>query len=85
VLVTAAGGATQPPIELPSPATAAMQVADAAHPGMAAVGCARHLVVFANGAIAWTTPVPSSVVAVGFAGDVVLAALEDGSLLAYQL
>ena len=87
LLVQSATGAEQPNIELPSLATTGVSTVTGSAPGSAtaAVGCHAHLVILNAGTIAWSTPVPSPVSTVGIVGNVVFAALENGTLLAYQL
>ncbi len=99
VLVQSAAGAELPTIELPSQATTGVIVAPGSAPGstpdsvpssgtaaaIAAVGCHAHLVILNAGTIAWSTPVPSPVSTVAIVGNRVFAALENGTLLAYQL
>jgi outer membrane protein assembly factor BamB len=82
ILRNTVDGAELASIALPSPATTAMQFADG---HIAAVGCARQLVIFVDGSISWTTPVPSPISAVGCIYGTVIAALDDGTILAYQL
>ncbi|MFM2089665.1 MAG: hypothetical protein RLZZ127_154 [Planctomycetota bacterium] len=72
-------GGIQPAIPLPAAASCPPAVLG----DRIAVGCGRMVAVFAGGRLAWTSPAPAEVTAVGFVDGVLAVGCKDGTVVAF--